>query len=56
MASDPLAIRPSRDQADKRALNGAGVETPFSYRILTFLLPVPVKMVDPAGDTGAQTK
>jgi small-conductance mechanosensitive channel len=52
--SSPLEIRQSRDQvvaAVKAALDAAGVEIPYPYRVLTFGGPVPVTVTqgDPEG-------
>lgn len=57
--SSPLAIRRSRDQvvaAVKRALDEAGIEIPYPYRVLTFADPVPVALEPPQTDkdTGAE--
>ncbi len=57
--SSPLAIRRSRDQvvgAVKRALDDAGIEIPYPYRVLTFKGPVPVEMAEPAGQESTQPK
>ena len=57
--SSPLAIRRSRDQvvaAVKRALDEAGIEMPYPYRVLTFAGPVPVEITGPTRGDDAQTK
>ncbi|HEY9037951.1 MAG TPA: mechanosensitive ion channel family protein [Roseovarius sp.] len=57
--STPLAIRRSRDQvvaAVKRALDDAGIEIPYPYRVLTFSAPVPVEMAQTAEEGSAQTR